>query len=114
MAAPFATMQLADLGVEVIKVESPGTGDPTRANGPSPGKIVDSPALTDHLRDPALPSAPALRTRLDFEVVDGMRGAADRCLNIGLCRKADSGAMCPSYMATKNEADSPGGGPAPW
>ncbi|MBZ4016010.1 FAD-binding and (Fe-S)-binding domain-containing protein [Streptomyces purpurogeneiscleroticus] len=72
----------------------------------NPGKIVDAPALTDHLRDPALPPAPALRTRLDFEVVGGMRGAADRCMNIGLCRKADAGAMCPSYMATKNEEDS--------
>ncbi|MEU6117530.1 CaiB/BaiF CoA-transferase family protein [Streptomyces sp. NPDC047117] len=37
MAAPFAAMQLADLGAEVIKVESPGTGDPTRANGPFVG-----------------------------------------------------------------------------
>ncbi|MEU6117525.1 FAD-linked oxidase C-terminal domain-containing protein [Streptomyces sp. NPDC047117] len=74
-------------------------------NRMNPGKIVDAPALTDHLRDPALPPAPALRTRLDFEVVGGMRGAADRCMNIGLCRKADSGTMCPSYMATRNEED---------
>ena len=34
MAAPFATMQLADLGARVIKVESPGGPDPTRASGP--------------------------------------------------------------------------------
>ncbi|MFY0406395.1 CaiB/BaiF CoA transferase family protein [Solicola sp. PLA-1-18] len=34
MAAPFATMQLADLGADVVKVETPGTGDPTRATGP--------------------------------------------------------------------------------
>ncbi len=34
MAAPFATMQLADLGAEVIKVENPSGGDPTRATGP--------------------------------------------------------------------------------
>lgn len=72
----------------------------------NPGKIVDAPAMTDHLRDPALPSAPELRTRLAFDVVGGMRGAADRCMNIGLCRKSGSGAMCPSYMATRNEEDS--------
>ncbi len=34
MAAPFATMQLADLGARVLKVEVPGTGDPVRATGP--------------------------------------------------------------------------------
>jgi crotonobetainyl-CoA:carnitine CoA-transferase CaiB-like acyl-CoA transferase len=34
MAAPFATMQLADLGARVIKVENPASPDPTRATGP--------------------------------------------------------------------------------
>jgi Fe-S oxidoreductase len=32
-----------------------------------------------------------------------MRDAADRCMNIGLCRKTDAGAMCPSYIATREE-----------
>lgn len=72
----------------------------------NPGKIVDAPAMTDHLRDPALPAPGPLRTRLSFEVVGGMRGAADRCMNIGLCRKGSSGTMCPSYMATRHEEDS--------
>ncbi|HWN36480.1 MAG TPA: CoA transferase [Pseudonocardia sp.] len=34
MAAPFATMQLADLGARVIKIENPAQPDPTRAAGP--------------------------------------------------------------------------------
>lgn len=35
MAAPFATMHLADLGARVLKVENPATGgDPVRATGP--------------------------------------------------------------------------------
>jgi FAD/FMN-containing dehydrogenase/Fe-S oxidoreductase len=76
----------------------------------NPGKIVDAPSMTDNLRDPALPPPGRLRTRLDFTVVSGgesgMRGAADRCMNIGLCRKRDAGVMCPSYMATRREEDS--------
>ncbi|TDV54932.1 FAD-binding and (Fe-S)-binding domain-containing protein [Actinophytocola oryzae] len=72
----------------------------------NPGKIVDSPSMTENLRDPALPEAPAFTTQLAFEVVGGMRGAADRCMNIGLCRKTDAGVMCPSYMATRDEEDS--------
>src|SRR5690606_37909957 len=34
MAAPFATMQLADLGATVLKIEQPGSGDPVRTTGP--------------------------------------------------------------------------------
>jgi FAD/FMN-containing dehydrogenase/Fe-S oxidoreductase len=68
----------------------------------NPGKIVDAPAMTEHLRDPALGPAPAVATRLSF-AEGGMRAAADRCMNIGLCRKTASGVMCPSFMATRDE-----------
>ncbi|QYN36445.1 FAD-binding protein [Pseudonocardia sp. DSM 110487] len=75
----------------------------------NPGKIVDAPSMTDNLREPALPPAGPLTTMLDLTVVaggeHGMRGAADRCQNIGLCRKDDVGVMCPSYMATHREED---------
>ncbi|MFI6505950.1 FAD-binding and (Fe-S)-binding domain-containing protein, partial [Nonomuraea typhae] len=72
----------------------------------NPGKIVDAPPMTEHLRDAALPPPGPLRTRLDFEVVGGMRAAADRCMNIGLCRKSGPGVMCPSYIATRQEEHS--------
>jgi crotonobetainyl-CoA:carnitine CoA-transferase CaiB-like acyl-CoA transferase len=34
IAGPFATMQLGDMGAEIIKVERPGTGDDARSWGP--------------------------------------------------------------------------------
>jgi formyl-CoA transferase len=34
LAAPYCTMQLADLGADVVKVERPGSGDLVRSTGP--------------------------------------------------------------------------------
>ncbi len=72
----------------------------------NPGKIVDAPAMTENLRDVTVPRPGPLRTTLDFDVVGGMRGAADRCMNIGACRKTSTGVMCPSYIATRLEEHS--------
>jgi FAD/FMN-containing dehydrogenase/Fe-S oxidoreductase len=72
------------------------------ANRMNPGKIVDAPPMTSHLREVAAPQLYA--SRLQFP--GGMLAAADRCMNIGLCRKTATGVMCPSYMATREEEDS--------
>ena len=75
-------------------------------NRMNPGKIVDSAPMTAHLRDAMPPRAAPFRSHLAFDGTDGMRGAADRCMNIGLCRKESAGVMCPSYMATRDEEHS--------
>ena len=74
----------------------------------NPGKKVDPPLMTDHLREPALPKAPPLPTHFSFGEEGGFREAANRCMRIGACRKSPSagGTMCPSYMATRTEEHS--------
>jgi len=74
----------------------------------NPGKKVDAPSMTEHLRDPSLPPAPPLPTHFPFHPEEGMRGAANRCMRIGACRKSPGagGTMCPSYMATRQEEHS--------
>jgi Fe-S oxidoreductase len=72
----------------------------------NPGKIVDAPKMDEHLRDPAMPPAGPIETHFTFDVDGGMRGAAAKCMRIGLCRKGWEGTMCPSYMGTRIEEHS--------
>ena len=74
----------------------------------NPGKKVDVPPMTEHLRDRSLPPAPPLATHFAFPGDGGMRGAANQCMRIGACRKSPGGGgtMCPSYMATRDEEHS--------
>jgi FAD/FMN-containing dehydrogenase/Fe-S oxidoreductase len=74
----------------------------------NPGKKVDAPSMTENLRDAALPPAGPLTTHVHFDAPDGMRGLANRCARIGACRKSAEagGTMCPSFMATRDEAHS--------
>ncbi len=73
----------------------------------NPGKIVDAPPMTAHLREnPGQRTAVPISTALSFRVEGGLLPAAERCMNVGVCRKDRSGVMCPSYMATREEEHS--------
>ena len=72
----------------------------------NPGKIVDAPPLVSNLRyGPAYRSS-APETWFDYSAWGGMSGAVEMCSGLGACRKTLDGTMCPSYMATKEEAHS--------
>src|SRR5690606_1450640 len=45
-----------------------------------------------------------LTTRYDWSVDGGLSGAAEMCNGAGVCRKEGEGTMCPSFMATLDEA----------
>jgi FAD/FMN-containing dehydrogenase/Fe-S oxidoreductase len=70
----------------------------------NPGKIVDSPPLTANLRFGAGYQTPRPATFFDYSDYGGMGGAVEMCSGLGACRKTLEGSMCPSYMATREEA----------
>jgi FAD/FMN-containing dehydrogenase/Fe-S oxidoreductase len=72
----------------------------------NPGKIVDSPPMTENLRFGAGYVTPVPATFFDYSDYGGMGGAVEMCSGLGACRKTLDGTMCPSYMATKEEAHS--------
>jgi len=88
LAGPYATMLLADLGAEVVKVERPGGGDDTRAWGP-PWREGESTyflgvnrnkrsAALDLRTDEGRAHAFALAARADVVVENFAPGAMER------------------------------------
>ena len=67
-----------------------------------PGRDGRRRAAAAHIRDAEYPQPKPLETHFRFPE-GSMHAAADRCQRIGACRKAGSGVMCPSYMATREE-----------
>ena len=72
----------------------------------NPGKIVNAPPITNNLRYGAGYDTPNPQTHFDYSEYGGFGGAVDMCSGLGACRKQTDGTMCPSYMATHEEADS--------
>ena len=72
----------------------------------NPGKIVDAPPLVSNLRYGPSYRSRAPETWFDYSAWGGMSGAVEMCSGLGACRKTLDGTMCPSYMATKEEAHS--------
>lgn len=72
----------------------------------NPGRIVDTPAITSHLRFGAGYETAEPATVFDYAEHGGYGRAVEMCSGVGLCRKTREGTMCPSYMVTKDEAHS--------
>jgi len=70
----------------------------------NPGKVVGDSDPGENLRiGPEYhPHEPAA-TVLDFSGQGGFARAIEMCSGVGACRKTESGTMCPSYMATRDE-----------
>ncbi len=71
----------------------------------NPGKITDTPRMNTSLRYTPGQKTPEIKTYFDFSGDLGVVRAAEKCNGTGICRKSAEmgGAMCPSYMATRDE-----------
>ncbi|MBW8323855.1 MAG: FAD-binding protein [Prolixibacteraceae bacterium] len=71
----------------------------------NPGKIVDTPSITQDLR--ILMGQPAFKatTLFDYSPHGDLLRSVEMCNGSGDCRKTNKigGTMCPSYMATRDE-----------
>jgi FAD/FMN-containing dehydrogenase/Fe-S oxidoreductase len=74
------------------------------ANVFNPGKIVDTPPITENLRY-LIGETRKFETTFDFSGQKGLLQAIEKCNGSGDCRKSVliGGSMCPTYMATKDE-----------
>jgi len=72
----------------------------------NPGKIVDSPAMTESLKINPQYKTWEPQTTLDFTEQGGFVRAVEMCSGMGECRKKLDGTMCPSYMGTLDEEHS--------
>jgi FAD/FMN-containing dehydrogenase/Fe-S oxidoreductase len=72
----------------------------------NPGKIVDSPPMTENLRiSPAYKTMP-VETGFHFAQEGSLAHGIEMCNGQGACRKVTGGTMCPSYMVTRDEEHS--------
>jgi Fe-S oxidoreductase len=71
----------------------------------NPGKIIDAPKMDVNLRYGSDYKAQIWVSNLSFARNGGMDVAIEQCNGQGVCRK-DTGVMCPSYQATREEMHS--------
>lgn len=69
----------------------------------NPDNVVNSPAVDMHLRYQEVYKPIHLHEHLDFSTDQGFMRAVEMCNGAGICRKPNTGTMCPSYMVTREE-----------
>lgn len=72
----------------------------------NPGKIIATPPMDSHLRYGPDYRPQHYSNRFRYAESGGLLTAAEQCSGVGACRKTNSGTMCPTYMATRDELHS--------
>ena len=72
----------------------------------NPGKVVEGPPPLDNLRYGTTYSPSALPVLVNFDDQGGWVAATERCFGAGVCRKRETGTMCPPAAASGLETHS--------
>ena len=98
----FIPFMLGEHNYKILK-ELKNTWDP--GNIFNPGKIVDTPPITESLRVIPGKITPEFKTDFDFSRYRGYFRSIEKCNGSGDCRKSEliGGTMCPTFMATRDE-----------
>ncbi|HPE77185.1 MAG TPA: FAD-linked oxidase C-terminal domain-containing protein [Draconibacterium sp.] len=98
----FIPFMLGEHNYKILK-ELKKTWDP--GNIFNPGKIVDTPPITESLRVIPGKITPEFKTDFDFSRYRGYFRSIEKCNGSGDCRKSEliGGTMCPTFMATRDE-----------
>jgi FAD/FMN-containing dehydrogenase/Fe-S oxidoreductase len=98
----FIPFMLGKRNYQLVK-DVKKTWDPT--NVFNPGKIVDTPPITESLRVIPGKEIPKFETTFDFSKNKGYFRSIEKCNGSGDCRKSSKigGTLCPTFMATRDE-----------
>ena len=98
----FIPFMLGDRNYQLVK-QVKKAWDP--GNVFNPGKIVDTPPITESLRVIPGKPTPEYETLFDFSQHKGYFRSIEKCNGTGDCRKSEviGGTMCPTFMATRDE-----------
>ncbi|MDX9903509.1 MAG: FAD-linked oxidase C-terminal domain-containing protein [Bacteroidales bacterium] len=98
----FIPLMLGEHNYELLKAIKK-TWDPTSVF--NPGKITDTPPITENLRYPAGVRIKVPGIVFDFPEEEGLLYATEKCSGSADCRKSalTGGTMCPTFMATGDE-----------
>lgn len=71
----------------------------------NPGKIVDTPSITENLRVIPGMTTPEFQTYFDFSKNNGFMRSIEKCNGSGDCLKSHKigGTLCPTFMASRDE-----------
>ncbi len=98
----FIPFMLGENNYKLIK-QVKKTWDPN--NIFNPGKIIDSPPITENLRVVPGNPTPRFKTVFNFSKNNGYMRSIEKCNGSGDCRKSEKigGTLCPTFMATRDE-----------